>query len=334
MKILAKLLVAVFVLVGSSSIISNVSINKDSGFSSFIPEANAGRLGGRSGGFRGGSGINRGSFSGRSPSRSRTVTRSGSGFSGQGTINRSARQSQTGSIRYSNKPRTRTLPSDSRSVSPTKRQEQRANLTERQDNRLGERNERLDKRYDNRENAREDWQDFRHRSREDRQDFIEDRYDDLGYWRHHGWHHHHHGGFYAGLIIGATIASLPAYTHTVVYSGTTYYYSAGVYYVSEPSGYVIVSPPAGIIVEAPPADCEEVKVVDNTYCYNRGSFYSFDNDKNAYVVVPAPEGAMVSTIPDESKVKMVNGVKYHVYLDVYYRPHFYRNDYVYVVSKV
>jgi len=160
-------------------------------------------------------------------------------------------------------------------------------------------------------------------------------YDDHGYWGRHGWGHSHHGSdFWWGFVIGAAVASVPRYTHTVVYTNTSYYYAGGVYYQKAPEGYVIVVPPIGIVVEAPPADCEMVKVEELTYCYNRGSFYLHNSAKGGYEVVAAPEDAAVSSLPEESTVKVVNGIKYHVFLDVYYRPYFFKNEYIYVVTKI
>jgi len=104
--------------------------------------------------------------------------------------------------------------------------------------------------------------------------------------------------------------------------------------MTAPSGYVVVAPPVGIVVQAPPAECETVKLEPKTYCYSRGDFYLFDKEKEGYVVVEAPEGAAVALIPEESEVIFKDGTKYHVFQNVYYRPYFFKNEYVYVVTKV
>jgi len=114
------------------------------------------------------------------------------------------------------------------------------------------------------------------------------------------------------MAFGLAVAPLLAYTHTVVYTGTTYYYSAGVYYEKAPTGYVIVEPPIGIVVEAPPVKCEVVKVEPKTYCYSRGSFYLFNESAQTYVIVEAPEGVAVTAIPNEGHIIVKkNDVKYY-----------------------
>ncbi len=50
--------------------------------------------------------------------------------------------------------------------------------------------------------------------------------------------------------------------------------------------------------------------------------------------IEAPEGAAVAKIPEKSEVKFRDGTKYHVFRNVYYRPYYFKNEYVYIVTKV
>ncbi len=55
--------------------------------------------------------------------------------------------------------------------------------------------------------------------------------------------------------------------------------------------------------------------------------------KKGYVVVEAPEGAAVAVIPNNNEVIIRDGTKYHFFKDVYYRPYYFKNEYLYVVTK-
>ena len=85
-------------------------------------------------------------------------------------------------------------------------------------------------------------------------------------WGGHGGHGHYYyrgdrwynggwfwGGFATGLVIGATVATLPPYYQTVYIAGTPYYYDGTYYYQSGPSGYIVVPAPATTTVVAAPA---------------------------------------------------------------------------------
>ena len=62
-----------------------------------------------------------------------------------------------------------------------------------------------------------------------------------GRWYNDGWFW---GGIATGLVIGATIATLPPYYQTVYVGGVPYYYDGTYYYQGGPTGYVVVPTPA------------------------------------------------------------------------------------------
>ncbi|MCG3143680.1 MAG: hypothetical protein HONDAALG_01042 [Gammaproteobacteria bacterium] len=127
---------------------------------------------------------------------------------------------------------------------------------------------------------------------EDNWDDIEDIYDDDGWWDDDcdgcGW--------FAGLAIGAAIASIPNYYYPVYVGAHPYYYYGGVYYAPAATGYVVVDAPVGAVVQAPPPECHVVAVDAMPYCYYQGAFYLFDDSGN-YSVVAAPAGAVVPYLP-------------------------------------
>ena len=68
-------------------------------------------------------------------------------------------------------------------------------------------------------------------------------------WRGHGGYYWH-GGYWgygdaivSGLVVGATIASLPPYYSTVYVGGVPYYYDGTYYYQPASGGYVVAANP-------------------------------------------------------------------------------------------
>ena len=116
-----------------------------------------------------------------------------------------------------------------------------------------------------------------------------------GYWN--TWGGYYSGwGFASGLIIGASIASLPPSYTTVYVAGDPFYYDNGVYYAPAPQGsdYVVVPPPAGAVVSELPASCTSVSAGDLTYRNCGGAYYLREGD--GYKVVDAPIGATFSIL--------------------------------------
>jgi hypothetical protein len=135
-----------------------------------------------------------------------------------------------------------------------------------------------------------------------RRDIADDRY--YGHWHtynHHYWHHNDAAwAFFAGLTIGAWIASLPPRYETVyVYSAPyPYYHANGTYYVESSSGYEVVPAPVGATVEYPPSQTVNVTVNEQSYGYANGAFYDVvppeeEGGEPAYEVIAPPAGALV-----------------------------------------
>jgi hypothetical protein len=175
--------------------------------------------------------------------------------------------------------------------------------------------------------------------------------------RHHARHHYHR--WYRGVAwfaLGAYVATRPRYTTTVYVSDTPYYYTSGVYYVSEGTGYKVVTAPAGAVVYAVPTATTVVYVSTTPYYYYGGAFYvatkekatkpteddvkgagkeedypPMTEDDHNYKVVSPPIGATVPYLPDEAKEKTINAKKYWIYEHTYYQAFVSEGDTIYMV---
>lgn len=78
--------------------------------------------------------------------------------------------------------------------------------------------------------------------------------------------------------------------HTrIVVGGHPYYYHAGIYYVSGPSGYVVVPAPLGAKVTVLPTGYEVVYIAGTAYYRYYGTYYRYDPVESVYVVAEPPE---------------------------------------------
>ncbi len=105
-----------------------------------------------------------------------------------------------------------------------------------------------------------------------------------GYNRPPGW-----GAFAlgTGLVVGATLASLPPYYQTVYVGSTPYIYSDGVFLQQTGNEYVVVAPPANAVVTALPDGCEPFTFEGSQFFDCSGVFYEpvAQNGEVVFVVV-------------------------------------------------
>ena len=128
-------------------------------------------------------------------------------------------------------------------------------------------------------------------------------------WRHHlYWHHRrwYSGWWIAGVLITTAafvaIAS-SSQTQTVVVTGTTYYHYNPWYRRALYEGeqvYVLTSPPAGYEVERLP-QVETVTAGGTRYYYADADAAFYKDAGEKFVVVAAPVGAEVSSIPKDAR---------------------------------
>lgn len=179
--------------------------------------------------------------------------------------------------------------------------------------------------------TREDWQEYGRELQENREDFWEDNYG----W---GWGPYTStSSFWAGMVIGAAIVSLPPKTTTVIVGGVTYYYYNGVYYVKQGSGYVVVGAPPGAVVQVLPDASAPVHVEGAAPLeYANGAFYqkqpaSADAQAARYEVVKPPAGVVVTELPVGAEEKTAGDVAYYTHDGTWYRPFYSGSSVVYMV---
>ena len=134
-------------------------------------------------------------------------------------------------------------------------------------------------------------------------------------------------GAMAGLAVGAAVASLPAYSQTVVVQGTPYYYANGTYYAPQGTQYVVVQPPQGALISTLPGSCPLVYGGSSSYFYCNGTFYA--QVSGGYQVVLPPGGVFVDTLPNGAVPQSVNGARYFQYGSVWYQPYYSGSDVTY-----
>ena len=89
---------------------------------------------------------------------------------------------------------------------------------------------------------------------------------------------------------GAAVQSLPRGTSTVYHSGSSYFYSDGVFYQASDSGYEVVAPPTGINVNQVPRDAEMVQIGNFQYFVYNDTYYQalYGGSGVVYQVVEDP----------------------------------------------
>jgi len=119
---------------------------------------------------------------------------------------------------------------------------------------------------------------------------------------------------------GEVVSSVPTDASTVAVGGIDYRYYGGTFHRAAGDGYVVVNPPIGAAVRNPPADASRVYVGTRPYHYYYGTYYAYDPGMEAYDVVEAPSGAMVSYLPEDCLSIYVEEKLQYVCDNVLYRP--------------
>jgi len=145
-----------------------------------------------------------------------------------------------------------------------------------------------------------------------------------GRWGHHRcWHHRRwYRGAWVGLVFVtvAVFAAIAASSQTYTYSSVTYYHYNPWYHkvIHEgEEGYVLCGAPIGHRSDSLPDGAETVKVENKTYYYADWSFWEQASD-GGYVVVRAPVGAEVSTLPEETAKHTEGDVVLYQFDDLYF----------------
>ena len=77
----------------------------------------------------------------------------------------------------------------------------------------------------------------------------------------------------------------------IVVGGWPYFYFDGVFYRQFDSGYAVVNAPIGAVVSTLPVGFISFSLGAFTFYYVNETYYVWDEDQEAYVVVETPEGA-------------------------------------------
>ena len=121
-------------------------------------------------------------------------------------------------------------------------------------------------------------------------------------------------------------------------TGTTYYYSSGVYYVSSGSGYTVVgAPPGAAVQELPEQTINVIVSTGETVQYANGAYYEEkvpeeEGAEPSYQVIDPPQGATVPYVPEGAVEKEIGDVTYFVSGDTYYKAFYSGSDVVYMVT--
>jgi len=164
----------------------------------------------------------------------------------------------------------------------------------------------------------------RHRSRNRSRRRSRSRRYRGGRWGHHRcWHHRRwYRGAWVGLVFitVAVFATIAASSQTYTYSTTTYYHYNPWYrkVIHEgDEGYALCGAPIGHRSDDLPDGAETLKVESKTYYYADWSFWEQASD-GGYVVVQAPVGAEVSTLPEEATKHTEGEVVLYQFDDLYF----------------
>jgi Family of unknown function (DUF6515) len=117
---------------------------------------------------------------------------------------------------------------------------------------------------------------------------------------------------------GTVVTTVPSSAIMIRAHKKPYYFSNGIYYVSQNSSYVIVRPSRGLKIRALPAGYRTVVVGPRNYYYYYGTYYMRTGNNVEYQVVDPPLGAVVDSLPDGYDVRMLNGIEYYMLDGIYY----------------
>jgi hypothetical protein len=136
------------------------------------------------------------------------------------------------------------------------------------------------------------------------------------------WHPHR---WYWGRWVGLVFITVVAFA-AISASATTYSYGTVTYYHVNPwyrkvlregeEGYVLSTAPVGHREDQLPEGAETVELDGKTYYYKEGSFWQ-EAAGGGYVVVKAPAGAEVSSLPAEAAPETEGDVTVYQYDDLF-----------------
>lgn len=159
--------------------------------------------------------------------------------------------------------------------------------------------------------------------------------------------------------VGTMIPNLKDNAVEIKSGDLLYYYQDGNFYTKMAlGGYVAMIAPLGVIIPQIPPDSQPIQNLPSglpivfanqevpsglepaqylpsgkyPLYYYWGSFFEFNPNKGNFRVVAAPEGAIVSGLPEGYITETISGKKYYVYNNVYYQVYIANTDIVFQVK--
>ena len=117
------------------------------------------------------------------------------------------------------------------------------------------------------------------------------------------------------------VRTLPRVHRRVVFRGTPFCYSSGVFYISSGSEYVVVFPPRGFRINVLPVGHVRIVFGPRVYFYYGGVYYIENptpESEDKYEVVTPPIGTVVETLPEDVSTVDIDGKTHYQYDDIIY----------------
>ena len=115
---------------------------------------------------------------------------------------------------------------------------------------------------------------------------------------------------------GTVVTTMPP-SAVIIRSGRNpYYFSNGIYYAAQNSGFVIVRPARGLRIGLLPVGYRTIVVGPRNYYYYYGTYYT--KAEKEYKVVDPPVGAIIDALPEGYEIKTIRGTEYYEFDGVYY----------------
>ncbi len=121
------------------------------------------------------------------------------------------------------------------------------------------------------------------------------------------------------IPLGRLVAELPRSAEKVTVRMTTHYYAGGLFLRKSGDMFLVVRPPTGAVVRSQPRSAVRVRAHGVRFYYHDGFFYR-RRGSSKFEVVPGPAGAVVRSIPVNSRRRVVAKREAWWYAGVTYRP--------------
>jgi len=116
------------------------------------------------------------------------------------------------------------------------------------------------------------------------------------------------------------VDALPTGGRELTHAGARYGYAGGRFYSHGDGGWTACRPPYGCRIPLLPPGSLRYYWGSRYYWGYAGCYYWHDDDTDEYVTVEAPEGAIVSELPEGAVKELIDGKTYWRDGDTLYKP--------------